>query len=162
LVNPTHPRRRARRTRTRRRPERIWATPQEVLQVADQAAACYHPFGAVLLLTAAWTGARWGEPTGLHRDNLNLDDRTIIIDPDRGCLHEGNGGNLWLGPPKTESSARTISLPDFLVPLLRRHLATDRPPSVFAPPDGHWLRRRNFSRRVVRPAADGRIYPPVE
>ena len=160
--NPIQPRRRGRRTRARRRPERIWATPLEVLRVADQAAACYHPCGAILILTAAWTGARWGELTGLHRDNLILDDHRMVIDPDRGCLHEGNGGNLWLGPPKTESSARTISLPDFLVPLLRRHLETVRSQYVFVTPDGHWHRRSNFSRRAVRPAADGRTYQPAE
>ena len=60
----------------------------------------------------------------------------MVIDPDWGCLHEGNGGNLWLGPPKTESSARTISLPGFLVPLLRRHLETVRSQYVFVTPDG--------------------------
>jgi integrase len=160
--NPIQPRRRGRRIRARRRPERIWATPDEVVRAADQAAACYHPSGAMLILTAAWTGARWGELTGLHRDNLILDENRIVIDPDRGSLHEGNGGNLWLGPPKTESSARTISLPDFLVPLLRRHLETVKSQYVFVTPDGYWHRRSNFSRRAVRPAADGHTYKSAE
>ncbi|WP_189060262.1 hypothetical protein [Longimycelium tulufanense] len=67
--------------------------------------------------------------TGLQRPRLQLfDDDTghLIIDPDTGALHESDDGTLWLGPPKTPESARTISLPPFLVRLLRAHLATVR------------------------------------
>lgn len=60
-----------------------------------------------------------------------------LIDPDVGALHEAGSGKQWLGPPKNTSSARTITLPDFLVPLLRQH---------------HWHRRSNFARRAFRPA----------
>ncbi|MCE7010046.1 hypothetical protein LWC34_45655 [Kibdelosporangium philippinense] len=67
-------------------------------------------------MTAAWTGARWGELTGLQRINTHLDDGTIVIDPDIGALHEING-HLELGPPKTAESARTITLPPFLIDL---------------------------------------------
>ncbi len=67
--NPVQPRRRGR-MRPTRTAEKIWATPDEVLQVADQVAYCYHPCGAMLILTAAWTGARWGELTGLNRPGL--------------------------------------------------------------------------------------------
>ena len=45
----------------------------------------------LLLITAAWTGARWGELTGLHRDNLHLQPNgtgSLIIDPRVGALHE--------------------------------------------------------------------------
>lgn len=48
----------------------------------------YDPAGAVLFVTAARTGARWGELTGLQRHNLHLfDDDTgsLVIDPDRRC-----------------------------------------------------------------------------
>ncbi|WP_125680946.1 hypothetical protein [Amycolatopsis sp. WAC 04182] len=51
-------------------------------------------------MTAGWTGARWGELTGLRRVNTHLDDGCIVIDPDTGCLYEGNH-RLWLGPPST-------------------------------------------------------------
>jgi integrase len=154
--NPIQPRRRGR-TRTVRPTERIWATPDEVLQIADQAAACYHPGGAVLIITAAWTGARWGELTGLHRRNLHLDDGVMIVDPNVGALHEAGGGNQWLGPPKNAGSARTITLPEFLAPLLRRHLTSAPSDFVFTTPDGHWHRRSNFSRRAFRPSADGTV-----
>lgn len=152
--NPIQLRRRGR-ARTPRVPERIWAEPERVLAVADQAAHCYHPSGAVLIITAAWTGARWGELTGLNRANLHLVDHALVIDPDVGSLHEGAHGQLWLGPPKNPGSARRITLPPFLVTLLRRHLETVESEFVFVTPDGHWHRRSNFARRCMRPAADG-------
>jgi hypothetical protein len=69
----------------------------------------------MLIVTAGWTGTRWCELTGLHRNNLHLDDGCLVIDPDVGSLHEGAHGQLWLGPPKNADSARTITLPDFLI-----------------------------------------------
>lgn len=154
--NPIQPRRRGR-ARTSRPVKRIWAEPDEVLQIADQTARCYDPSGAVLVVTAAWTGARWGELTGLHRDNLHLEDHCLVIDPHVGSLHESAGAKLWLGPPKNAGSARTITLPQFLVPLLRRHLDSVDSEFVFVTPDGHWHRRSNFARRCMRPAADGNV-----
>ena len=49
--------------------------------------------------------------------------RIIVVDPDIGALHEVDG-KLELGPPKTAKSARTITLPPFLIDLLRAHLDT--------------------------------------
>ena len=152
--NPIQPRRRGR-ARTTRPSERIWATPEQVLAVADRAATCYHPWGAMLIVTAAWTGARWGELTGLQRDNVHLDDGCLAVDPDIGCLHEASSGDRWLGPPKNGSSARTITLPEFLVPLLARHMDEVDSPFVFVTPERQWHRRSNFARRAMRPAADG-------
>ena len=157
--NPVQPRRRGRAHATRPT-EQIWANPEEVLAIADQAAACYDPCGAMLIVTAAWTGARWGELTGLHRDNLHLDDGCLVIDPDIGSLHEGAHGQLWLGPPKNAGSARTITLPAFLIPLLNWHLRDVDSGFVFVTPDGHWHRRSNFARRCMRPAADGNTGDP--
>jgi integrase len=67
------------------------------------------------MITAAWTGARWGELAGLRRHNTHLGDAAIVIDRHSGALHEVNG-RLELGQPKTDESARTITLPPFLVP----------------------------------------------
>ena len=156
--NPVQPRRRGR-SRSVKPAERIWATPDQVLAIADQAAACYDPCGAILIVTGGWTGARWGELTGLHRKNLHLDDGRMVIDGRVGALHEGASGKLWLGPPKNAGSARTIVLPEFLIPMLRRHLDTVDSEFVFVTPDGHWHRRSNFARRAMRPAADGNNIP---
>ena len=101
--------------------------------------------------------------TGLHRNNthLNLADATgmIVIDPRVGALHEIDN-QLFLGPPKTAESARTIALPPFLVELLRHHLAGHRHEQVFTARDGAFWRRSNFSRRAMRPAADGTTHRP--
>jgi integrase len=91
------------------------------VRIADHAALLGTPCYALLIITAGWTGARWGEMAGLRRSNTHLDDGCIVIDPDTECLHEGTH-RRWLGPPKTPASARTIILSPFLIALLRNHL----------------------------------------
>ncbi|GAB2677100.1 tyrosine-type recombinase/integrase [Saccharopolyspora gloriosae] len=152
-ANPVRTRRRGQRRRTKRT-ERIWATPDQVVRVADNTAALVGPWAAALQITAAWTGARWGELCGLQRHNTHLDDAHVVIHPDNGALHEING-HFSLGPPKTAESARTITLPPFLVELLRHHLASHHSPFVFVTAENEHPRRSNFSRRAMRPAADG-------
>jgi integrase len=155
-ANPIQPRRRGRR-RHQPRTERVWATPEQALAVAAQAAALVGDWAAILMVTAAWTGARWGELTGLQRHNTHLDDGNIVIDPDIGALHEVDG-RLELGPPKTAESARTITLPPFLIDLLTTHLNTHDHPHVFVTAENELLRRSNFARRAMRPAADGNLH----
>lgn len=157
-ANPIQPRRRGRR-RHQPRTERHWATPEQVLAIAAQAAALAGKGAAILMITAAWTGARWGELAGLQRSNTHLDDRIIVIDPDIGALHEING-KLELGPPKTAESARDITLPPFLIDLLRAHLDTHDHPHVFITAENQLLRRSNFARRAMRPATDGNLDRP--
>jgi len=163
-ANPVRPRRRG---RGRRRPTRkkAWATTEQVIQIADQAVAYYGSDAGMLILTAAFTGARWGELTGLQRPNLHLihnttdntDSGYFDVDPEIGSLHESSSGKLWLGPPKTPESARRVTLPPFLVPLLREFLTSHSHRHVFVTPDRELHRRSNFSRRAMRPAADGNL-----
>lgn len=154
-ANPIRPARRGRRRRAARK-EVIWATPEQALRIALQAAALVGPWAGALMITAAWTGARWGELTGLQRCNTHLDKGYLVIDPDIGALHEVDGVRS-LGQPKTEESARTIHIPPFLVELLRNHLASHDHPHVFVTAEGELLRRSNFARRAMRPAADGTL-----
>jgi integrase len=154
-VNPIQPRRRGRR-RHQPNVERLWASPEQALAIAVQAAMLVGDWAAVLMITAAWTGARWGELAGLQRINTHLDEGIIVIDPDVGALHEVNG-TLELGPPKTAESARTITLPPFLVHVLRMYLGTHEHPHVFVTAENELLRRSNFARRAMRPAADGNL-----
>ena len=139
--------------------ERVWATPEQVVQVAENATALGGATMGLLIVTAAWTGMRWGEIAGLQRCNLHLDDGILRVDRYLGGLHE-SGTRLWLGPPKTNASIRTVSLPPFLIDLLREHLAQTDGVPVFSGPQGGWLRRSNMDRRVIRPAADGTIHLP--
>lgn len=137
-ANPVRRRRRRgrRRDRTASPCERVWAMPEHVLRIAEQASMLGGPSAGLLVITTAWTGCRWGEMAGLQRDKVDLNRGTITIDPDIGALHE-SAHQLWLGPPKTPASARTIALPPFLATKLRDHLAS------------------TFDRRVFRPAVDG-------
>lgn len=155
-ANPVHKRRRRGRRSRRITPEKIWATPEQVLRIADQAGMLGGPTARLLIITAAWTGCRWGELTGLHRRNIDLHHGLLIIDRERGALHESTR-TRWIGPPKTAASARRIQLPPFLVDLLRTHLDTHPYEYVFTTPSGTWLWRSTFIRRVLRPAADGNL-----
>ena len=163
-VNPIRARHRGRR-RSDRRVERLWATPSQVLAVADNIARL-PTAGAgaeLLIVTAAWTGARWGEIAALQRRNTHLDDGVIVIDPRIGAMIESSRG-IELGPPKTAESARTITLPPFLIRLLRAHLDRHDHPHVFTSHRGEPHRRSNFGRRALRPATEGTEYlaaPPV-
>src|SRR5205823_14532851 len=96
------------------RPERPVATAAQLRQIA---ARIPRTIDQALVITAAYTGMRWGELAGLHRDNLDPQHGIITVDPLLGALHEV-GGKLSLGPPKTPDSARNIHLPPFLVDLL--------------------------------------------
>jgi integrase len=139
--------------------ERVWATPEQVVQVAENATALGGASMGLLIVTAAWTGMRWGEISGLQRSNLHVDDGVLLVDRYAGGLHE-SGARLWLGPPKTNASVRVISLPPFLIALLREHLERTDGIPVFSGPKGGWLRRSNVDRRVLRPAADGTLELP--
>jgi integrase len=105
--------------------ERVWATPDEVLRIADQAQALGGDTAKLLIITAAWTGSRWGELTRLHRDNLDLDRGILIIDPRFGALHE-SAHKQWLGN-------------EFM----------------FTADGGTWLWRSTFTQRILKPAVNG-------
>ncbi|MBT8226738.1 MAG: site-specific integrase [Dactylosporangium sp.] len=141
------------------RPERPWATPRQALTIANRV----DPTDRIMVITAAYTGMRWGEITGLRRPHCHLDDATIVIDAETGALHEV-AGTLTLGPPKTPAAIRTIGIPPFLVALLREHLDGHDHDHVFTGRDGGLHRRSNFARRSWRPAADGnpnKNIPPI-
>jgi integrase len=155
---PLNPCRKLRGT-TPPRPERPWASAEQINTIASRASTP----DRILIITAAYTGMRWGELAGLRRPNCKLDDARILIDPDEGALHEV-GGHLSLGPPKTPAAARDILLPPFLVDLLREHLDSHHHDHVFVGHDGGLLRRSNFHRRTWRPATDGnptKNIPPI-
>jgi integrase len=169
-INPIHgvrmaePRTRHRPQATLRQPpKRPIPTSTQVLQIADRAATLGGRSAQVMVITAAFTGMRWGEITGLAKDNCHLDDSHLSIDPDIGSLHEV-GGRMWLGPPKTDTAARQIDLPPFLRTLLGEVIDSHNHAQVFLSADETWHRRSNLARRIWRPACDGdpdRGWPPI-
>src|SRR5258708_35848524 len=105
-----------------------------------------------------FTGMRWGELTGLSRDNCQTSDAVILIDPLIGALHEV-GGKMWLGPPKSDAAVRRIDLPPFLRDLLEEVMGEPDPHQVFVSAEHQWLRRSNYALRIWRP--DCVCYPPT-
>jgi integrase len=116
-------------------------TADEIRNLAD----AIHPTYRALVLTAGFTGLRFGELAALRRDHANLLRRTLRVEQ---TLTEVRGA-LSFGPPKTEAARRTVTLPDFLVEELAVHIA--RHPGqdglVFPSPTGGPIRRTNFTRR---------------
>jgi len=122
----------------------------------------------LLTVTGAYTGMRWGELAGLHRENVVLEPRSrrarkgfvphIRIDGRMGALHEV-AGRLEVGPVKTGAGERLVHLPPFLAGLLRGHLDCHPFPYVFTGERGGWLRRAVFRKQVWLPALDGFVQP---
>jgi integrase len=158
-ANPMHPHRNRSTRAFRIHHEMLWASPEEILRGAQQAEQLHNRTSALLIVTAAWTGCRWGELAALQRHNTHPDDRTIVIDPDIGALKE-TAHRQWLGSPKTPASARTITLPAFLAVLLKHHLASHDHPTVFASDTGGFLWRHTWRTRVFNPAFDGNLGQP--
>ena len=177
--NPAvRPRNRGRRTGRRldRSPQRAWATPLEVLLVAERAALLAgRDDEFTMLVTIAYTGMRWGETIGLERDLLlpaliNIEWQLREI-----------GGRFHRLPPKDDSYRSTryeplvpVDLPAFLAETAGRPgREAPRAAMLPAPPStaaaagtcslaltsGHH-RNSNYARRVFRPACDGR-HPPA-
>ncbi|GAA3862683.1 tyrosine-type recombinase/integrase [Saccharothrix violaceirubra] len=133
-------------------PERPHADADEVTAIAGRMTS---PANAALVVTAAYTGMRWGELAGLQWDRVDLDKQEIRIDAKDGALHELRG-RLELGPPKTPASVRTVHLPTFLTELLAEHRCdTPARKFVFTGIDGGLHRRSNFRRRFWLPALHG-------
>ena len=105
-----------------------------------------------LVLTAAYTGLRWGELMGLRRSRVDLLRGTIAVVEQ---LTEVDGA-LSFAALKTDASRRTIALPQFVLEELIHHINTyaEAGPNglVFPAPEGGPMRRSNFTRRVWIPA----------
>ena len=101
----------------------------------------------VLVLTAAYTGARFGELAALRIDHLDLLRRRLTVAYTLSDVR----GQWSLKSPKTAASRRQIALPRFLCEVLSGLLATVPTSAdgfVFQAPRGGPLRRSNFRRRV--------------
>lgn len=150
--------------------EEMWARPEVVLQLARRMG----PVNGLHALATAFTGMRWGEGAGLHRENALRVRRqahdggwfecpVIRVDPEVGELaeyyvrDEEHKRRLVkrLEPPKNTTSVRDIDLPPFLAEMLGKHLAAWPHDFVFCTPSGKWWHRNNWG-EYLRPAADGR------
>lgn len=155
--------------------ERVWVQPEVAMAIADRLEGPRR----IAVLLAAWAGMRWGEITGLHRDNAGLlrydlvdgrrvPRRVIKVMPDIGALHEVRG-RLYLGAPKPPSGAREIDIPPSLAGELDAFLATWELPYVCCSPRRSntpkdrpvaWWKRGNFA-DILRAAVNGRPSRPA-
>ena len=181
LVNPLAGRRR-RRTAAAKEAMQVkeeakgqqYAPPEVVLQLARRAG----PLDGMHILTVAFTGLRWGESIGLHRDNALLTrsehyDGGLFECPVLRVVEEvaeyqerlpdGAKGPLVLAlePVKTKESNRRIDVPPFLEVLLRQHLERIDTPRLFMTRSGAFWRRGNFGRQVMRPVCAGKKAMPA-
>lgn len=88
----------------------------------------------------AWTALRFGEVAELRRKDLDM--RRGVIHVRRGVTRP-HGGEVVVGPPKTESSKRDVTIPPHVLPNLathlERHAQHGRDGLVFpGPSGGHW------------------------
>lgn len=140
------------------RPRMLFLEPAEVRAVAEAVPEHYR----VAVYVAAWTGLRAGELWALRRDDVDPLRGKLRVDE---SLRELNGQSvaagdrgLSFGPPKSEASRRTFTLPAPIAKLLADHLARPLPGGdgpealIFTTPSGLPVRHGLFYSRVFRPA----------
>ena len=89
--------------------------PEQLAALADAMPADLR----LIVLLAGWCGLRRGELFCLTRGDVAADGSTVQIH--KGVVRVGR--EFVVGPPKTKESARTVSVPPHLRPLLMQHLA---------------------------------------
>ena len=130
-------------------------SPTEIQQLAE----AIHPRFRALVLTGAYTGARFGELAALRVDDFDREAHHIQI---LRTLSEVNG-HLHFGEPKTRAARRRVTLPSWLTATLTAHL--DELPSeseglIFPAPGGGAL-RRSFRKRYWKPAIVDSVGEPM-
>ena len=136
-------------------PEMRFLTRGEVETLAS-AAGQYR----ALVLTAAYTGARFGELAALRIDRLDLLRRRLTVAYSLSDVR----GQWSLKAPKTAASRRQIALPRSLCDVLSGLLAVVPAGDdgfVFQAPQGGPLRRSNFRRRVWLPSVHRSVGEPM-
>ena len=136
--------------------EMRFLTPTEITRLAD----AIDPRYRALVLTAAYTGARFGELAALDHDHYHPQRRTIHIEHTLSEVH----GRLHHGQPKTRAARRTLTLPHWLVDQLDTHLAgcpPRRDQLMFTGPEGGPLRRAGFRTRHWKPAVRASVGEPM-
>ena len=130
--------------------------PTEITRLTEAIHSRYR----ALVLTAAYTGARFGELAALDLDHYQPARRTVHIERTlsevRGMLH--------LGEPKTRAARRTLTLPEWLVVALEGHLAGWPPTEdglIFTAPESGPLRRSGFRTRHWKPAVKQSVGDPM-
>lgn len=86
----------------------------QVLAIVDSIQGRY----AAMVMLMAGSGLRPAEAMGLTNDRVDWVQRSVRVDRQMVTV----GGVAQFGPPKTDSSVRTIPLPTFLIETLSEHI----------------------------------------
>lgn len=122
--------------------EMLFLTPQQVAKLADTIDPYYRTF----VLMAVYSGLRWGELAGLKVQRLDFINRRVTV------LEQLSDEGL-LSPPKSEAGRRVVTLPHWLMPLLKEQVAGKALDEfMFTSDQGSGLRASNFNRRTWRRA----------
>lgn len=117
-----------------------------------------NPRYRAMVLTAAYSGLRFGELCALRADRFDALRKTVRVEKSLSEV----GGEFIFKAPKSEASRRTVSVPGFLVEEVAQHLATypDESGLIITAPGGGPIRRTNFRRRVWKPAVEASAGDP--
>ena len=134
--------------------DKRYLSPAEIQHLTD----AIRPRFRALVLTAAYSGARFGELAGLARQTYEPLKRAIRIERTLTDVR----GQLAFGETKTRAARRTISIPAWLVDVLAEHIATypGGDDLIFTAPAGGPLRRSSFRTRYWKPAVQSSVGEP--
>jgi len=145
-IIPTNPATRLRglpKTSTR---EARFCTPEEVARLVAATDEHHRAFVA----TAAWSGLRLGELTGLRRRNVDLPGARLAVVE---TITEVSGQLVHQAFGKTSAATRTVPIPQHLVRILKPHIDGLAPEDlVFTASGGGPIRRSLFHARVWQAA----------
>ena len=84
------------------------------------------------ILVALFTGVRIGELCGIKMEDISLESKTITIRRTVQRIYDKRKSSsyIYVGPPKTSTSARVIPLPSLLVNIIKKYY-TDNPNHYF-------------------------------
>ena len=136
--------------------EMRFLSPDEIGHLADTIEPRYR----AMVLTAAYTGCRFGEIAALDLDNYDPDRRIIQI---QGSLSEVRG-HLSFSEPKTPAARRAITIPTWLPAVINEHISTysaSEDGLIFTAPEGGPIRRNTFRSRFWLPAVTDSVAQPM-
>ncbi|MCH7670112.1 MAG: site-specific integrase [Acidobacteria bacterium] len=128
--------------------------PAETMALAEAIDERYR----AMVLTAAYTGLRFGELAALRTERFDALRRTLRVEESLAEME----GQFLIKPPKLDASRRTVSVPSFVAEEMARHLAAhaDETDLIFGAPAGGPIRRTNFRRRIWLPAVRASVGDP--
>ncbi|MFI1580084.1 tyrosine-type recombinase/integrase [Embleya sp. NPDC020630] len=159
--NPVEKKSRRGKVKPKEKAKTIFATPNQVAELAQRGQVLRGEMGEMIILTLAYTGMRLGELYGLLRTDCNLLGKEYERSLTVARQFQYQGGERALPIPKYDSGRRIV-LPPFLADRLSALLATHKSRFVFtAPEGGQLLTGGSFYDSFWHPATRGRPARPA-